>query len=139
MFGKLSVLVCSVTFIISLTAFVSPAAQAQEVCATPGTVAFFGLAEERGDIVPSVHRQLSGLGRMALRGNCAVEITCVSDESLGADYKKIRDRQCSAARSAMVQFERRSDVRSQIQKLFKMNKVGVGKGWAAGAVYVTLK
>jgi hypothetical protein len=126
----------------ALAAFLlfSMAAQAQGACATPGTAAFQGLGENRLKIVPSVHRQLSSFGRMAVEGGCSVVLTCVADPARGAAGLKIRDRQCNAARAAMTMFEKRSKVRRTLSETFEQVKVDVaGVNQAAGTVYVTLQ
>lgn len=116
------------------------AAQAQEAaCTSPGSMAFNGLAERRADIVPSVHRQLSGLGRLAAANNCSIVITCASDPANGKDANTIRNRTCSAARQAITMFERRSDVRRKLTDAYEIQRVAAGKGAAAGQVVVTLK
>jgi len=112
---------------------------AAAACETTGTVRLDGIAERRADIVPSVHRQLSGIGRLALRDNCQIVITCVTDEALGADARKIRDRKCSATRAAITMFEKRAKVRSVLQKTYKMTKPKPSAEWAAGGIYITLQ
>ena len=101
-----------VALIVATGSAFAGAAQAQEaVCSSPGWMVFSGLAERRADIVPSVHRQLSGLGRLAAANNCSIVITCAADPANGKDANSIRNRQCSAARQAITMFDRRSDVR----------------------------
>jgi hypothetical protein len=132
------------TLLLALVALVGMAfvgaAKAQEAaCSTPGSITFTGLAERRADIVPSVHRQLSGLGRLAATNNCSVVITCAADPANGKDANSIRNRQCSAARQAMGMFERRGGaIRSKITSAYEVKRVGAGKGILNGAVVVTL-
>jgi len=125
--------------LIVTAGLIATATGASAACETAGTMRFDGIAERRADIVPSVHRQLSGLGRLAVRGSCEVVITCVVDDALGSDAKKIRDRKCTATRQAIAMFERRSKVRSQLQRTYKMEKPKPSGEWAAGQIYVTLK
>lgn len=116
------------------------AAQAQEaLCSSPGSMAFNGLAERRADIVPSVHKQLAGLGRLAAVSNCSVVITCAGDPVNGKDANSIRNRQCSAARQALAMFQSSRDARRKLTDSYEIQRVSAGKGVAAGQVVVTLK
>lgn len=121
------------------SAFAGGAHAQEAVCSSPGSMEFNGLAERRAQILPSVHRQLSGLGRLAAMHNCSVVITCASDPANGKDANSIRSRQCSAARQAIGMFERRSDVRRKLTGSYEMQRVSPGEGAAAGQVVVTLK
>ena len=125
---------------IATGSIVAGAVQAQEAaCSSPGSMVFSGLSERRVDIVPSVHRQLSGLGRLAAVNNCSVLITCAADPAKGTEANAIRNRQCSAARQAIGMFERRSDVRRKLTDTYEIQRVAAGKGAAAGQVIVTLR
>lgn len=129
-----------VASIVSALGAVAGAAQAQEVaCSSPGSVVFTGLAERRVDMVPSVHRELAGLGRLAQANNCSILITCASDPINGDGANKIRNRQCIAARQAIGMFEQRRDIRNKLTETYEMERVYAGKGAAAGQVIVTLK
>jgi hypothetical protein len=126
--------------VVAASASLSVGTQAQEVaCSSSGSMVFNGLAERRAEIVPSVHRQLSGLGRLAAANNCSIIITCASDPANGKDANSIRNRQCSAARQAIGMFERRSDVRRTLTDSYEIQRVSAGKGAAAGQVIVTLQ
>jgi hypothetical protein len=120
------------------------AVQAQErpregSCLTQGTAVFRGVPESRTDIIPSVHRQMTGLGLMAVNNNCSVVITCVADPALGSEGKKIRDRMCSAVRYTMPLYETRRNMRSPISKSYTVVKENADEQWQAGTIYVTLR
>ena len=127
----------------SLLTIVGLSAQAmadEAICATPGSVIFDGIPESRDDIIPSEHRQISGLGRLAFVNHCSVVVTCVSDPSFGEEAKSIRDRTCAAVRSTLSAFESRNSVRSRIARSsYSIVKVPAGPKWAAGTVTIRLK
>jgi len=115
------------------------AEEGERLCATPGSAVFHSIPERREDILPSVHKQLAGLGRLAAKGGCSIVVTCVADPALGDDSKKVRDRQCAAAKSALARYEGRWRLRNAIAKAYSVKKVNAGDEWQAGAVYVTLR
>lgn len=116
-------------------------AQANGCPGAPGTAsvyAFDGLPTSRGDIKPSVHRSLSILGMVASRNNCTITVTCVA-KNTSSNGIKARDRQCTAARFAVVRYETRTTVRSRISSEIELIKLdGAQGGFNSGSVYVTL-
>lgn len=129
-----------VALVVAAGSVFAGTAQAQEaVCSSPGSMAFNGLAERRADIVPSVHKQLSGLGRLAAVNNCSIVITCAADPANGKDANTIRNRTCSAARQAISMFESNRDARRKLADSYEIQRASAGKGAAAGQVVVTLK
>lgn len=123
-------------FIMAGTGF---AAAQEGSCATPGTVRFTDFAASRADIVPSVHRQLSGLGRLAQQSGCQIFVTCVLNPSDGGDQKKARMARCNAARQALASFEPRGAIRSALTRSYKPRNVEPSSTHLPGAVYVTLQ
>lgn len=117
----------------------SGAAFAQGACTTPGTVAFPELPDVRASIVPSVHRQLSSLGRQAVAAGCQIEVTCVSVTDADREALRLRNRQCTAAVQAIVRYETRAAVRTTLGKNIVQSKVAAGGSFQAGTVYVTLR
>lgn len=112
-------------------------AQEPTTCLTPGSVVFEDFPSSRGDIVPSVHRQLSGIGRAAQLNGCKIEIICVRDPR-AEDPRKDADRMCNAARQATARFENRSTQRREIEKAYKVSKRDPGGRWIPREVHLTL-
>jgi|GEM_PF-1471479 hypothetical protein len=100
--------------------------------------AFADLPTRRGDIVPSIHRSLSILGTIAKRNNCTITVTCVAEGS-GKNAVRNRDRQCTAARGAVLAYETRTAVRGRLAREIELVKLsGAEGGFRPGSVYVTL-
>lgn len=120
------------------TAFVGSAAAQDSGCATPGSMALNDIAEKREDITPSLHRQLSALGRTAYANNCSVVITCASDPSDGDESSSIRWRKCGAAKFAVPMFDQRYSKRRLIFPNYEIRRVNPNSSIAAGQVVVQL-
>lgn len=116
-------------------------AQSSSCPGAPGTAttyAFQDIPSSRDDILPSVHRSLSMLGRLASENNCAVTITCIARSMSRANLRS-RDRRCSATLGALVRYETRSAVRSRLAReieLIKLDKAT--EGYSASVTYVSL-
>lgn len=116
-------------------------AQSSSCPGAPGTATtytFEDIPSSRDDMLPSVHRSLSMLGRLASLGNCAVKITCVARSASRANIRS-RDRRCSATLGALVRYETRSAVRSRIAGEIELIKIDAGTpGYSASTTYVSL-
>lgn len=133
---------CAIAIGLAMVGFsmASPAmSQDPNQCQSPGTVEFVGFPETRADILPSTHRQLSGLGRLAEQNSCTVVVSCVADQSDGDDWKKVRERRCVAARQAVVRFKGTGAAARTLLESIKFDRRDPSGAWQAGAVYVTLK
>lgn len=141
----LKIVVVGLSLMVATPYTYSQQARAQEVqsanssCATPGTVVFPNVADKRSDLLPSVHKQLSSLGRLAASNNCSVVLTCVSDPSLGEERLKKRDAMCNAAKAAMSMYETRGFARKIIQDGISIEKRGADSNLQPASVYVSLQ
>ena len=115
-------------------------AMAQDaVCSSPVTMAFAGLPARRADILPSVHRQLSSIGRTAAVNGCAITVTCVAAADADAAGITARNRQCLAVAQAIVRYESRTAVRTALQSEITQAKETATGSLVAGTIYVTRK
>jgi hypothetical protein len=116
----------------------APATVMAQTCASPTTMAFPDLPAARAQILPSVHRQLSSIGRSARANGCTIEVTCVAPA--GSTRPEInRNRQCLAAAQALMFFETRPAVRRALTQSVTQIKKVAGSGLVAGTVYITLR
>lgn len=111
-------------------------AQSEAGCSTPGTMALSGIPTVRAEVLPSVAKNLAGIGRAAAVNNCTIEVTCVF---AARDERQNSNRQCNVVSASMVSFESRPAVRSGIRSEITTNTVAASGNMTAGMVYVTLR
>lgn len=133
------ILAVALTGALAAIGTVGAQAQGSQSCATPGTVSFPEFAIRRGDIAPSLHRQISGLGRMADAGGCDLQVTCVAPARADNTERQTRNRQCTAAVQALVRYETRSPVRDALMDSIKQVKASSSGSLRVGTVYITLR
>jgi hypothetical protein len=115
----------------------SVAAQESTTCQTPGSMIFPDFPNLRRKITPSIHRQLSGLGRLADRNGCKIRIVCVRDATQ-ADPAKYASNVCRAAREALSFYESRRDARREIYESYKTTSRNAGGQYHANEVHISL-
>jgi hypothetical protein len=111
--------------------------QESTACPSPGTMIVRDAASSRADIIPSLHKQLAGIGRFAAQNGCNISLVCVRDPSK-PDPVKFVDQMCRSVRDAIAYFEPRRDVRRTIYQAYKTSKRNPGGAFLANDVHITV-
>jgi hypothetical protein len=114
---------------------ISAEARAQQIggaaCSTPGTAVLANVAPAKADLLPSLSREITGLGRQAVAGNCLVELVCVAQDRSDA-ARDIASKQCVVVRDLLVKS-------GFIKANIDTSRKNPGSGRVAGMVYFSTR
>jgi hypothetical protein len=127
-----------VTLLVTAT-FGGQASGQESLCTTPGTAVFRDVPQTRIEILPSVHKEMSGIGRLAHANGCSIRVICVNDAPTEGNQISVTNRACYAARGAIIAYEENSTRRRALTDNIKVVKVNASSTWQAGTLYVELR
>ena len=109
---------------------------AQSTCTNPGRVAAFTNIPAGGEnVLPSVGKQLAGVGLAARNAGCVAHAVCISADGSDAARTTASER-CNSARAAMI---RGGSTPSWGRDKFTVSRRTPGDGMQANGVYIVFE
>ena len=102
-------------------------------CPNPGLISrLSNISSNKDELLPSVGKELAGIGLLARRTGCVIQITCVTTDGSDA-AREVAGGQCDAVRERLIAG---GSTPSWGRDKFLSGRKGPGDGLTAGYVYI---